>query len=465
MNRLHTCYLYEFLVAVTVITLGFQIIGMMDTMKVKTQTSHIEHNEVGHLSPEERWGSDRRDFDDLLTHTQAANISRAVSRTYFCNNESTGSFNILVFGGIKVIRQWQELNVLVNNFKAVDKTSHSLHVTCPYLRTTPDVVLDEGGTDIPCESNVRVVLSSNMNELTGKDIIVLGMSPYSLKIKTKVMRSKTSTNQLFVFYGVETPLRMREWIPDIGRQPVHAVWSYLESSDTVIPYGRYRKFPDGKSKRIAMETITGNKSKLIAWMGSNCVKQVFWPRMGLIYELQKYIQVDTYGKCGNLSCLPRMSEKCQHLMGEYKFYLSLENAECSDYMTEKFWDTGLIQGAVPVVYGAKKEDYERLAPPRSFIHVSDFESIESLANYLLLLDRNDILYQKYFEWRKHGEIEMVFPPLVPSSFCDVIKQYHLLKRGLLTAKELSETTWYQGCRLEAASVHHEHDFETWRPWK
>lgn len=470
MIRIRTCYLYEFLVGITLITVVFQIIAILDATKENAGLL-VEryHPEAEYSPPKTRDGPQianlmQRDRHVIPTNKSEAN-STNILKTPVCTNETKELFKILVFGGIKVIRQWQELNVLVKTFKPVDKTSHALTITCPYERTTPKILLDETNPkNLSCESDVHVTLSSNMNELSDKDIILLGMSPYSLKIKTKVMRTKVSANQLFLFYGVETPLRMQEWISDVGRQPVHAVWSYGGSSETVIPYGRYVKFPDGDARDVDVKAITGNKTKLIAWMGSNCVKQVFWPRMAFVNELQKYVKVDTYGKCGNLSCLPRMSERCQHLMGEYKFYLSLENAECSDYMTEKFWDTALIQGAVPVVYGAKKEDYERLAPPGSFIHVSDFESIESLANYLLLLDRNDYLYQRFFHWRRKGEIQMNFPPLLPPSLCDVIQQYRLLKNGSLTARDLSETSWYRGCRLKTGEKH-ESDLASWRPWK
>jgi len=54
---------------------------------------------------------------------------------------------------------------------------------------------------------------------------------------------------------------------------------------------------------------------------------------------------------------------------------------------------------VPVVMGAKKRDYEALAPPNSFIHVNDFAGPRQLADYLLLLDGNDTLYNEYFRWR------------------------------------------------------------------
>ena len=57
---------------------------------------------------------------------------------------------------------------------------------------------------------------------------------------------------------------------------------------------------------------------------------------------------------------------------------------------------------VPVVYGAPREDYARLAPPNSFIHVDDFASIMQLAQYLQILDKDVNLYNEYFKWRGTG---------------------------------------------------------------
>jgi glycoprotein 3-alpha-L-fucosyltransferase len=57
---------------------------------------------------------------------------------------------------------------------------------------------------------------------------------------------------------------------------------------------------------------------------------------------------------------------------------------------------------IPVVMGARPEDYKRTAPPHSFIHVDDFESPKHLADYLHKLDKNDDLYNEYFLWKGTG---------------------------------------------------------------
>jgi len=55
---------------------------------------------------------------------------------------------------------------------------------------------------------------------------------------------------------------------------------------------------------------------------------------------------------------------------------------------------------VPVVMGARPEDYAALAPPGSYIHVNSFSGPRELAQYLKLVAADRKLYNKYFEWKK-----------------------------------------------------------------
>jgi len=54
---------------------------------------------------------------------------------------------------------------------------------------------------------------------------------------------------------------------------------------------------------------------------------------------------------------------------------------------------------VPVVMGAPRSDYERAAPPQSFIHVDDFASPRHLADFLRSLAADRTRYNDYFRWQ------------------------------------------------------------------
>ena len=85
---------------------------------------------------------------------------------------------------------------------------------------------------------------------------------------------------------------------------------------------------------------------------SNC----FAPsnRLEYIAELQKYIPVQVFGKCGD-NCTEFYKNgtngSCKEIVAaEYKFYLAFENSVCKDYITEKFFQI-LKYNIIPVVLG------------------------------------------------------------------------------------------------------------------
>lgn len=147
-------------------------------------------------------------------------------------------------------------------------------------------------------------------------------------------------------------------------------------------------------------SVARNKKKLAAWFVSNCATPS--RREDYIGELSQFIPVDIYGKCGNLTCTePALCREMARL--DYKFYIGFENSLCTDYVTEKL-SVGLLYDTVPVVRGGV--DYRAFAPPHSFIDVNDFESPKELANYLLLLDRTDSLYERYFDWKRDFTVHL-----------------------------------------------------------
>ncbi|XP_019866722.2 alpha-(1,3)-fucosyltransferase C-like [Aethina tumida] len=159
------------------------------------------------------------------------------------------------------------------------------------------------------------------------------------------------------------------------------------------------------------------KQKKVAWFVSNC-NDAPSKRLKLVREMQQYIDIDIYGKCGTLSCSKRNQERCyKDIERQYKFYLSFENSLCQDYVTEKLFYL-LNYNIVPVVYGGV--DYNVMAPPHSVINVMDFETVPDLVNYLKYLDNNVTEYMKYFEWKKHYTVKS--PKKVMCDLCAKLNQ-------------------------------------------
>ena len=114
------------------------------------------------------------------------------------------------------------------------------------------------------------------------------------------------------------------------------------------------------------------------------------------------MQVDIYGKCGNLTCQQGDASCLEMLEADYKFYLAFENSNSKDYITEKFFSNSLRHNILPIVMGPSLEDYTSVAPPNSFLHVDQFKGPAHLAKHLKTLDQDDDLYNKFFDWQTRG---------------------------------------------------------------
>ena len=158
------------------------------------------------------------------------------------------------------------------------------------------------------------------------------------------------------------------------------------------------------NKKGTTSDFTRGKSKLVAWMVSNCGAKL---RRKFVRELKKFIKVDVFGKCsgkifGESRPCPKTKQSNIECLKKYKFYLSFENALCEDYITEKYWANLGDADVIPVVMGGA--DYTKLAIPGSYINVMDFKTVKQLAEYLQYLDKNDTAYNEYFKWRKKYKV-------------------------------------------------------------
>ncbi|XP_053545103.1 3-galactosyl-N-acetylglucosaminide 4-alpha-L-fucosyltransferase FUT3 [Bombina bombina] len=193
--------------------------------------------------------------------------------------------------------------------------------------------------------------------------------------------------QRWVWFNVEPPFIATK-LHDLDNL-FNMTMTFRKDSDIFVPYGHMQIL-----KEIQNFTIPP-KSKLVSWAVSKWYPGV--PRIAYYNELKKYIQIDIYGK-GNK---PLNSKDFTKTISQYKFYLAFENSIYTDYITEKIWTNAFDSWAVPVVLGTPRKNYEQFIPGDAFIHVDDFSSHKELADYLLMLDKDDEKYKKYFNWRSY----------------------------------------------------------------
>uniref|UniRef100_A0AAF5CX85 Fucosyltransferase n=1 Tax=Strongyloides stercoralis TaxID=6248 RepID=A0AAF5CX85_STRER len=217
--------------------------------------------------------------------------------------------------------------------------------------------------------------------------------------------------QLYVYMNMEPELVINKHV-NSGYKWKHKnffnmTYTYSSKSDIQDTYyGRWAKGPVEESLSRYYKSISiipkmkdlKKKKNYIIWTVSDC--ETSSKREIAMDMLRKYIPINQYGLCNNKYLKYDMfSKKFQKLYEKHFFYLALENSDCEDYITEKYFSR-VHFNSIPIVGYRKK--YESIAPKNSFIAIDDFNSPKEMADYLYYLVKNKNEYLKYFEYRKEG---------------------------------------------------------------
>ena len=172
---------------------------------------------------------------------------------------------------------------------------------------------------------------------------------------------------------------------------------------------------------------------------SNCQPK---KRLKKFHTFREHYPIVAFGKCipsnqthslnahlhSEMKCDRQSS--CEKLyLTTSKFYLAFESQTCTDYITEKFWRT-LAIGAIPIVSGPERKNFERIAPPHSFIHVDDYSSDKELADRLNSIGTNRSLYEKYHQWRRYYDVYYEAKDVDPYRFCELCYRLNTNKQRI-----------------------------------
>lgn len=168
----------------------------------------------------------------------------------------------------------------------------------------------------------------------------------------------------------------------------------------------------------------------IVYVQSNCDSPM--DRDAFVQELMQHLSVDSYGKCLNNRDLPKnlgtpesnRDDAFLRLLSKYKFVLSIENAACPDYVTEKLW-TPLVVGSIPVYLGANNV-HEFLPTHKSAILVDDFRGMSDLVDHIRTIASNKQLYYSHLAHKTKSVTNVKLVNALKNKLGDFVDEFECL---------------------------------------
>ena len=246
-------------------------------------------------------------------------------------------------------------------------------------------------------------------------------------------------DQVWVVWCVEPPTKI--WNSLHGYRHVFN-WTMHYRSDSTIygGFGRVKKVDKGSDS--INHPIPELTLKRILLVNSNCFDDI--QRYKLYDQMQKYLPVDFYGSCGNLSC-PRNSIECVKKLKNYRMSIQFENSYCKYYVSEKYFDA-LNNEQIPIVNWKSGQKALNVIP-NSYINIYDFKTIKDAALHIRSVLENKTLYGSYFEWKNYYAIHDLS---AWRQFCFLCRELHDNKRPAQVIVDVHD--WFTDDMCPKASV-------------
>ena len=240
-----------------------------------------------------------------------------------------------------VLRQNHKNKMMSTSGSTINKTRKAITVLLVYTTFfgkkewfyIPDDCSLNGKRKTSCKEDM-IDVTYDKRRFTKSDFVLFhAMSDMPSLDHLKTIIKEKPSSQFWIYFSQESPILTPDTTPLNGMFDL--TYTYRSDSHFVASYGAYQEIPFANNRE---QNFSVGKDKQLFWMVSNCRSQL---RKSFVHELQRYIVVDVFGKCSrefrqyNSAC--SRNESCIGIFKHYKFYLSLENVLCEDYITEKYW--------------------------------------------------------------------------------------------------------------------------------
>ena len=175
-------------------------------------------------------------------------------------------------------------------------------------------------------------------------------------------RSTSNPNQKFIMVSLEqpgyTPLMTNpQYVSKFDMTATYDLESTIPTI-TIHPHFDAKYYHDAKKLSFSEKDGFGEPNAVAAFV-SNCKNAGATARLEQMEELARHIPLHSYGRCLKNKEEPKLSDERNMnkrlVLQRYKFYLSFENNQIKDYVTEKVFD-GLLAGTLPIYWGAESID-------------------------------------------------------------------------------------------------------------
>ncbi|XP_069106355.1 alpha-(1,3)-fucosyltransferase C-like isoform X1 [Argopecten irradians] len=239
-------------------------------------------------------------------------------------------------------------------------------------------------------------------------------------------------NQSWVFHTMEPP-PLHVYTTHLWDGLINWTISYRRDSDFYNPYGIFRTIPNNSIPSSDTDLLNWEQRLSMLWFVSNC----YVPSCRAEYaaELNKYLDLDIYGRCGTKTCKGNWTSCSKELQNKYKYYLSFESTICRDYITEKsFKIYDKLFDVIPIIRnGANVSLY---LPPGSYLNTADFSNIESLGKVMKHLK----MPNSFFRWRQSYAAQDTIDS--EETFCELCRRSHTVNKYKRVYRSLN--TWLRG---------------------